>query len=525
MRLYPWQKNCLKEWRDNEFHGIVHVVTGAGKTVMALGAIRLLQKSCSFPICVRVVVPTASLARQWTAAMRRFLPDCASGVCRPGQYGGGRKDRADRRYMVYVVNSAREVLPAHILQDLKKGRGVLLIADECHHYASPENRNIFQFLKSRVFLACPAVKERYFSLGLSATPWIAGYDSVLVPALGKEIYRYGFKEAAHERMVCPFAVYQIALSFTAEEMQSYDAYGGQLRILQKRLFQAQPFLMEMDRQHFFAYLHRQAAEDPESLAARFLNLLLARSQITYMARARSACVLDLIKELGLSRQILIFGERIEQTEAVYRELCRLYGNRVGRYHSALPSAARRQILERFQTGEIRILAACRALDEGVDVPAASVGIILSGASVNRQRVQRLGRILRKNEGKSMACMYYLYVKESAEESAFLVDAEDNFPVCSLSYEIFDHAFCHPAYEEAAAGVLDRIGAGCQDAEVLRELRRCLLAGLIRPDWLAAEEEIEGRIRQAQSRQEKNYWICMREMRRQNPLSNRQTMLY
>ena len=63
MELYPWQQDCLKTWRDNDFRGIVHVVTGAGKTVMAMAAIRLLQESQPFPIQVRVVVPTASLQR------------------------------------------------------------------------------------------------------------------------------------------------------------------------------------------------------------------------------------------------------------------------------------------------------------------------------------------------------------------------------------------------------------------------------------------------------------------------------
>ncbi len=293
MRFYSWQKTCLRAWKNNHFHGIVHVVTGAGKTVMALGAVRLLQKLCPFPICVRVVVPTTSLARQWTASMRRFLPDCRSGKQIPGQYGGGRKDRPDRPYMVYVVNSAREALSGHVMEDWKNGRGVLLIADECHHYASEENRKIFRFLES------PNVpKDRYFSLGLSATPQVMGYDSILAPALGKEIYRYGFQEAANEQMVCPFAVYQISLSFLADELAQYNDLSGKLSALQKKLFHAFSFAKEMDQGHFFAFLKSQAAEDPESLAAVFLNLTMARSRITYLAAARSSCVLELIRHSG-----------------------------------------------------------------------------------------------------------------------------------------------------------------------------------------------------------------------------------
>lgn len=36
------------------------------------------------------------------------------------------------------------------------------------------------------------------------------------------------------------------------------------------------------------------------------------------------------------------------------------------------------MLERFRTGEVRLLIACKSMDEGVDVPDAAVGIILSG---------------------------------------------------------------------------------------------------------------------------------------------------
>ena len=238
-----------------------------------------------------------------------------------------------------------------------------------------------------------------------------------------------------------------------------------------------------------------------------------RSQITYTAQARNACVLDLIAELGLSRQILVFGERIDQADDIYQILCRQYPSRTGRYHSALPPQARRNVLERFQTGELRILVTCRSLDEGVDVPAAAVGIILSGTSTGRQRTQRLGRILRISEGKRTACMYYLYVKESSEESAFLPDTEDDFPACSLSYEMFNHSFCHPAYERLAARVLDLAKDRGLDERQMREMRRCLLEGLIRSDWLLPEEEVAERIRQAEDIREKNYWVCVKEIQK------------
>ena len=53
------------------------------------------------------------------------------------------------------------------------------------------------------------------------------------------------------------------------------------------------------------------------------------------------------------------------------------------------------------------------LNEGVDVPEANVAIIVSGSGSVREHVQRLGRILRKREGKQ-AVLYELISKQTSE---------------------------------------------------------------------------------------------------------------
>jgi superfamily II DNA or RNA helicase len=65
---------------------------------------------------------------------------------------------------------------------------------------------------------------------------------------------------------------------------------------------------------------------------------------------------------------------------------------------------RHQILERFHSGECPIVATSQVLNEGVDVPSANVGIILSDTGSVREHVQRLGRLLRKH-GDKQALLY------------------------------------------------------------------------------------------------------------------------
>jgi superfamily II DNA or RNA helicase len=56
----------------------------------------------------------------------------------------------------------------------------------------------------------------------------------------------------------------------------------------------------------------------------------------------------------------------------------------------------------------------RVLNEGVDIPAAEIAVVLSGTGTVREHVQRLGRILRPMKGKQ-AVLYELVAKDTAEE--------------------------------------------------------------------------------------------------------------
>ena len=48
------------------------------------------------------------------------------------------------------------------------------------------------------------------------------------------------------------------------------------------------------------------------------------------------------------------------------------------------------------------------------MPAANVGVVLSGSGSVREHVQRLGRILRRAEGKR-AMLYEVIAEDTAEE--------------------------------------------------------------------------------------------------------------
>ena len=75
---------------------------------------------------------------------------------------------------------------------------------------------------------------------------------------------------------------------------------------------------------------------------------------------------------------------------------------------------RHEILTRFNDGRWPVLVTSKVLNEGVDVPAARVAVVLSGSGTVREHVQRLGRILRRAEGKQ-ALLYELVTVDTGEE--------------------------------------------------------------------------------------------------------------
>ena len=510
LKLYPWQEECLDAWFRYQGRGIVQVVTGAGKTLMALSAAHQLEKNGAAGLKVKIVVPKAFMVAQWTTAI--LDNHSMFGIARDeiGIYYGDRKDTPNRHYMIYVVNSARYSLARHILDDFKNGYPVLLIADECHHYASPENRKIFEFLEHRAGKTIPV----YHSLGLSATPRTFGFDEVLVPALGPIIYAYGFSEAIRHKVINNCVLYNIGLSFDLDESMAYDDLSISIKWqLSKYGTYKQAHLSERDSDFFQTVKKMANDSDPEvsAWAIKLLGLIYKRRTLVYEASARVLCAADLIASLPQGAKIIVFGERIEQGDLLYERLLKIYPNQVARYHSDMGEVAKKFAISRYRDGEVRILVCCRALDEGFDIPSADVGIVLSSTSTERQRIQRLGRILRRSGGKSISSLYYLFVRDSIEDSALLPEVVEGAREFDLRYNASSGDFSHPTYDRLASQLMERISLQGMDPDALSTIQYCLKLGRMRSDWLMDDAHQDAMLASADSIVERNYWICMKRV--------------
>src|SRR5205823_10645667 len=115
--------------------GVVSVVTGAGKTALALLAFDRVRSQVPEARLV-VVVPTLALLDQWVVALGADLGLAASDVA---TYSGESKPRHPGIANVVVLNTARSVAP-----QIAASSACLFVVDECHRAGSPENAKALQ---------------------------------------------------------------------------------------------------------------------------------------------------------------------------------------------------------------------------------------------------------------------------------------------------------------------------------------------------------------------------------------------
>jgi superfamily II DNA or RNA helicase len=480
--LYRWQQQCIKEWLDGGGRGIVEVATGAGKTVLALFAAKALQERLERRLHLLILVPKTFLLSQWKQMLLTLEHELGYKRDEIGLVGGGMRQAHDKPVMIYVVNSARYRVSTLVARQLKEGQPLMLIADECHHYGSDENRKVFSFLD----VLDDKAKANYYSLGLSATVRIFHFDSVLVPALGPLFYTYDVGQAIADGVVNDVVIFNIGLWMTAEQEEEYEELSAKISLAMNKLKRLCPWLNGLPQSRFYGEVNGLIKDPREAVSGAamvLLSTLYKRRSLVYEAPQRIACAFNLISLLSEESTIIIFAERIEQSETLYEALSQKMGNAVAMYHSEMGEVARTLALRRYRSKEVRILVSCKALDEGLDIPSADVGIVIASTSEQRQRIQRLGRILRKDEGKGTASLFYFSLLDTVEDSTLLSEGRDEIEEMHLTW---DGTFSHPAYDELAYTLLYRLEEkGLYTASVLRFVTQ----GRVRSDWRGTPQQL------------------------------------
>jgi RNA polymerase primary sigma factor len=395
--LYEWQGDALGTWAAAHHRGVVEAVTGSGKTMVGIAA---AVDELSGRGHVLVVVPTVDLMHQWRRHVSPFLPSGYSIGC----LGGGEASSfAEHDIVVGVVNSLREA-------DLgMTRRGGLLVADECHRYASPMNR---------------LVLDRRFErrLGLSATYARDddGHLDWLNPYFGGTCFRMGYRRAVADGVTARFVVALVGVALAPEERLRYDELTRDLGVLFARLM-ARHHLPTDSFSQFMRALNLLAAGtggegDGVNEARIYLSKLIERRRLLADTPAKMRALACLGPAVADAARSIVFTRSIETAERA-QSILAAQGLSAGVVHSQLAMSARREVLRRFSEGDLKVISAPQVLDEGIDVPEADFALILGASRSRRQMIQRMGRVLRKKPDRRLARFAVLYVESTIEDPA------------------------------------------------------------------------------------------------------------
>jgi hypothetical protein len=144
-------------------------------------------------------------------------------------------------------------------------------------------------------------------------------------------------------------------------------------------------------------------------------------------------VLGILKEslTQSDARAIVFHEAVEEVDSLFLDALDADVPAVLE-HSKLPESLRAESIEAFRDGTAQAILSAKSLVEGFNVPSADVGIIAASTSSVRQRIQSLGRMLRRKESDRTARIYVLYIRNTVDESIYeqadwesLVGAERN----------------------------------------------------------------------------------------------------
>ena len=382
---YAHQGEAVAAWEATEWphRGTLSMATGSGKTLTALVcAARAQEKLENKPFAIVISAPSNPLIKQWREEVSKFgiravAPNMESDrdvaltrVFRSLGAGG--------THILVVTNNllCKEEFKSTLRKKLKAlGATSLLIGDEAHT------------LGAKGFCSNP---PDFFDarLALSATP-VRQYDpdgtEQIFEFFGPTVYEFGIDRAIGLCLV-PYDYFVHAATLDEDEVEEFQRITQSIGKLIGR---------RNDEEHDESHLNR---------------LLIRRRRIVETTKAK----------LALLRRVLqVRGPReIEHTLIYASSKNPQQFNKIGEILDDLnirwapvtqeTTANPRSLARTFEafTGKgFQVLLAKKVLDEGVDIPSVREAFIVASSRVEREWIQRRGRVLRTQSGKSFAVVH------------------------------------------------------------------------------------------------------------------------
>ncbi|MBS1792278.1 MAG: DEAD/DEAH box helicase family protein [Acidobacteria bacterium] len=362
----PYQTASVEAWRASARCGVIVLPTGAGKTHVATMAIEMCQRQ------TLVVVPTLDLMNQWyDLLVSTFNAEI-------GLVGGG----------FYEIGAITVTTYASAFRHQERigSQFGLVIFDEAHHLPGEGYKYAAEF----------AIAP--FRLGLTATPERTdGGENELERLIGPFVYRLEAQQLAGE-FLADYTVERVEVELSERERAEYQKE----RQIYTDFRRAKNLPYGQEGWRMFL-IHSARSEEGRRAMKAYRNY----KRIALGTESKLDVLQDLLIRHKHEKTLIFTAEN----EMVYR---------ISNDH-LIPAIThetnvkeRKFWLDAFNAGEVLALATSKVLNEGVNIPDASVAIVLSGSGSSREHIQRLGRILRKKEDKQ-AILYEVVTRDTTEE--------------------------------------------------------------------------------------------------------------
>jgi len=365
IELRDYQAEAVEMWIVDK-RGIIVLPTGSGKTYIALDAIGRLSVS------TLIVVPTLALVDQWIDRLSILF-----GRSYVGEFTGRRKDM--KPITVTTYDSA--YVNAEILGD----KFLLIVFDEVHHLPAESYRQIAEMSIAPYRLGLTAVYERE-----------DGLHTLLPDLVGGVVYELKPRDLAGTHLA-NYVVERVKVPLTDRELELYRKKAKRFRdyVASRRI--------RLSDVEDFRQIVMMTGIDRDAYEA--LRSWEEARRIAFNSKNKLRVLRDLL-EKHKDDKIIIFTRYNDLVYTISKIfLIPAITHKTG-------DRERRYVLDGFRSGKFKAIVTSQVLDEGIDVPDANVGIIVSGTGSCREFVQRLGRLLRP--AKDLAILYELISKDTGE---------------------------------------------------------------------------------------------------------------
>lgn len=378
------QEQCIKAWLNAKGCASLVCATGFGKTNIGLTiATNFVNRKSD--VRILVVVPTTALKEQWSQQL-------------------------DSLGLSFNCNV--QVINTIITKDWECD---LLIIDEIHRCGSTTFRQVFEKVTYKFILGLTATFERLDGKHEVIEKYCPVCDTV--PIL----------ECITNGWVSPYKEYLVIVD--VDDIDKYNQLNSEFQ--EHYEFFGWKFDLAMNCIGPKGHIIKAKLRDlmcPNGSEEQRKDLF---KSITYHAQRFNACMqgrksfinnhpkkIEIARKIIEARpfsKIITFSNNVKMAESIGM------GGKV--YTGKVSKKKGRTTIEEFNKETVGILHTVKKADEGLDCKGLSVGIVLGTDSGETKARQRLGRVIRMEEGKQ-AEMFYIVINKTVELSWFTKSHEN-----------------------------------------------------------------------------------------------------